>query len=213
MVNRSQGADNRPRSGSTVAQLWRGKLPAIVAKHSPVDANPRHRLVAIGIAGSGRLGTIALQVCDRGAAGAVRSRRNAEVGRQRKQGRDAFARGGRAKQACGWWRIRPWKQASARWSETRLSSKGLGDRRSSSSHVWTRTAGCAPGRVGFGLSGVERRRLLDALAKLRLSGRAGRGGVRWVGPAVAVDVEHHGSSNPLGDLVSRTWRPSRCPAR
>jgi hypothetical protein len=41
------------------------------------------------------------------------------------------------------------------------------------------------GRVGFGLSGVERRRLLDALAKLRLSGRAGRGGVRWVAPAVA----------------------------
>ena len=50
MVNRSQGADNRPRSGSTVAQLWRGKLPAIVAKHSPVDANPRHRLVAEALA-------------------------------------------------------------------------------------------------------------------------------------------------------------------
>ena len=30
MVNRSQGADNRPRLGSTVAQLWRSKLPAIV---------------------------------------------------------------------------------------------------------------------------------------------------------------------------------------
>ena len=50
VVNRSQGADNRPRSGSTVAQLWRSKLPAIVAKHSPVDANPRHRLVAKEIA-------------------------------------------------------------------------------------------------------------------------------------------------------------------
>jgi hypothetical protein len=35
-----------------VAQLWRSKLPAIVAKHSPVDANPRHRLVAIAIAGA-----------------------------------------------------------------------------------------------------------------------------------------------------------------
>jgi hypothetical protein len=83
VVNRSQGADNRPRLGLTVAQLWRGKLPAIVtahvcgwsvqpgrprrthdpslrerrrvyakrviaivAKHSPVDANPRHPLVA-----------------------------------------------------------------------------------------------------------------------------------------------------------------------
>jgi hypothetical protein len=32
-----------------VAQLWRSKLPAIVAKHSPVDANPRHRLVAEAI--------------------------------------------------------------------------------------------------------------------------------------------------------------------
>ncbi|GAC1385990.1 MAG: hypothetical protein NVSMB4_13220 [Acidimicrobiales bacterium] len=51
MVDRSQGADNRPRSGSTVAQLWRGKLSAIVAKHSSVDANPRHRLVADAMAG------------------------------------------------------------------------------------------------------------------------------------------------------------------
>jgi hypothetical protein len=52
MVNRSQGAGNRPRSGSSVAQLWRSKLPAIVAKHSTVDANPRHRLVAIAMARS-----------------------------------------------------------------------------------------------------------------------------------------------------------------
>lgn len=32
----------------------------------------RHRDVAIGIAGSGRVGTIALQECDRRAAGAIR---------------------------------------------------------------------------------------------------------------------------------------------
>jgi len=35
-----------------VAQLWRSKLPAIVAKHSPVGANPRHRLVAEGVTSS-----------------------------------------------------------------------------------------------------------------------------------------------------------------
>jgi hypothetical protein len=35
VMNRSQGADNRPRSGWTVAQLWRGKLPAIVTAHVP----------------------------------------------------------------------------------------------------------------------------------------------------------------------------------
>ena len=58
-MNRSQGADNRPRSGSTVAQLWRSKLPAIVAKHSPVDANPRHRLVAKVIVMSAARRTIA----------------------------------------------------------------------------------------------------------------------------------------------------------
>jgi hypothetical protein len=63
VVDRSQGADNRPRSGSTVAQLWRSKLPAIVAKHSPVDANPRHRPVAIGIVGSRPVRTIALPEC------------------------------------------------------------------------------------------------------------------------------------------------------
>jgi hypothetical protein len=36
-----------------VAQLWRSKLPAIVAKHSPVDANPRHRLVAEALVDDG----------------------------------------------------------------------------------------------------------------------------------------------------------------
>ncbi len=73
-------------------------------------------------------------------------------------------------------------------------------------------AGLRPaGRVGFGLSGLERRRLLDALAELRLPGRAGRGGVQWVAPAVAVDVEYHGSSNLLRDPILRAWRPLELP--
>jgi hypothetical protein len=44
------------------------------------------RFVAIGIAGSGRVGTIALQECDRGPAGAVRRSRTAEFGRQQQRG-------------------------------------------------------------------------------------------------------------------------------
>jgi hypothetical protein len=41
------------------------------------------RDVAIGIAGSGRVGTIALHECDRRAGGAVRRSRTAELGRLR----------------------------------------------------------------------------------------------------------------------------------
>jgi hypothetical protein len=46
------------------------------------------RSVAIGIAGSGRVGTIALQECDRRPAGAVGRSRTAEFGRIRKSGGD-----------------------------------------------------------------------------------------------------------------------------
>jgi hypothetical protein len=42
---------------------------------------------------------------------------------------------GAAKRACGRWSNRPWKQASGRWSETRLSPKGGFGRRGGETRI------------------------------------------------------------------------------
>ena len=57
---------------------------AFVAKRSPGTGDWHDRGVSIGIASSGRAGTIALQECDRRAAGAIRRSRTAEFGRLQK---------------------------------------------------------------------------------------------------------------------------------
>ena len=51
----------------------------------PLPARRRDHSVAIGIASSGRAGTIALQECDRRAAGAIQRSRTAEFGRLRQR--------------------------------------------------------------------------------------------------------------------------------
>lgn len=55
-------------------------MTAPVVKQSPCAGERRDRGVAIGIAGSGRVGAIALPECDRRAVGAVGRRRTAEFG-------------------------------------------------------------------------------------------------------------------------------------
>lgn len=70
--------------------------------------------VAIGIAGSGRLGTIALQECDGRAAGAIRRSRTAEFERFQKPGRAAIG-GSRLHKAV----VRPVKPSGSgrtRWA-------------------------------------------------------------------------------------------------
>jgi hypothetical protein len=39
VVNRSQGADNRPRLGSTVAQLWRSRLLILVTAPGSISGH------------------------------------------------------------------------------------------------------------------------------------------------------------------------------
>ena len=69
--------------------LRRLRDPSRVAKDLPGDDLARYPVVAIGIASSGCVGTIALQECDRRADGVVRRYCAAEFGRFRKSGGDA----------------------------------------------------------------------------------------------------------------------------
>jgi hypothetical protein len=70
----------------------RERVIAIVAKHSHAPAEANASSVAIGIAGSRPVGTIALRECDRRAGGAVRRSRTGEFGRLRKSEADADER-------------------------------------------------------------------------------------------------------------------------
>src|SRR5205823_13859073 len=64
-----------PASTATIASM---------ADRSSAGRRVDDSLVAEAIAGSGRVGTIALQECDRRAAGALRRSRTAEFGRMRR---------------------------------------------------------------------------------------------------------------------------------